>query len=130
MNSYLCVGLGSAIGGILRYWISNQIAERCGTAFPWGTIFVNVSGSFLVGFIGTATENEGRPASSLVTREFVMIGLFGGYTTFSAFSLQTLNLAREGQWTRAGANAFLSFGVCLGAVWMGHLLARCLSRWF
>jgi CrcB protein len=79
-----------------------------------GTIFVNVSGSFIIGFIAAL---ETTPP----TRQLFMVGLLGGYTTFSSFSLQTLELANEGRWGTAGANVGLSMGLCLLAVWLGHV---------
>lgn len=124
MNSYLYVGLGSAIGGMLRYWLSGLIAERFGATFPWGTLLVNVSGSLCIGFIAELTDPNGRFLAPPSTREFVMVGILGGYTTFSSFSLQTLNLAREGQWLFAGANVLLSMVLCLTAVGAGTVLAR------
>lgn len=94
---------------------------------PWGTILVNISGCFLIGLFATATDHKGLAPASHQMREFFMVGICGGYTTFSAFSLQTLGLANQGQWLRAGANVLLSVVLCLVAVWLGHLLAVQLS---
>lgn len=116
--------MGSALGGMGRYWLSGLIADRYGAAFPWGTIVVNVSGSFLIGLIGALTESGGRLLAPPVAREFLMLGILGGYTTFSSFSLQTLNLAREGEWLYAGANIGLSVVLCLAAVWLGYVVAQ------
>src|SRR5678815_4772724 len=113
MKDYLWIGMGSALGGMGRYWLSGMIADRCGAAFPWGTIVVNVSGSFLIGLIGGLTESGGRLLAPPTAREFLMLGILGGYTTFSSFSLQTLNLAREGQWFYASAYVGLSVVLCL-----------------
>ena len=122
--AYLWIAIGSAFGGVLRFWFSGIAAQKFGDAFPWGTILVNVTGCFLIGFLDRSLGVEGRvPPAAAHTRDFLMIGLLGGYTTFSAFSLQTLHLAREGQWVGAGGNVVLSVSCCLIAVWLGHLCA-------
>jgi CrcB protein len=123
MSIYLWIALGSAIGGAGRYWLSGLAAHRFGETFPWGTLIVNASGSFLVGLAAGLTGPEGRWLVSPTARQFLLAGVFGGYTTFSSFSLQTLNLARDGQWLKAGMNALLSVGICLLAVWLGHVAA-------
>ncbi|WOJ89126.1 fluoride efflux transporter CrcB [Methylocapsa polymorpha] len=120
---YLWIMLGSALGGAARYWFSGVIANSFGETFPWGTILVNVSGCLVIGFFATLTGPDGRLLVGATTRQFVMVGLCGGYTTFSSFSLQTLNLARDGEWFRAGANAVLSLVLCFLAVWLGHVAA-------
>ena len=126
--SYFWIAIGSAVGGVLRFALSGLIAERIGETFPWGTLAVNVSGSLVIGFFFTLTEPDGRLLVSTTARQFVMIGLCGGYTTFSSFSLQTLNLARDGDWLRAGANITASVVLCLAAVWLGHIAAAALNR--
>src|SRR5450631_4004826 len=125
---YLWIMLGSALGGAARYWFSGVVANRFGETFPWGTILVNVSGSFVIGFFATLTGPDGRLLVGTTARQFVMIGLCGGYTTFSSFSLQTFLLAQDGEWLRAGANAGLSLVLCLLAVWLGHILAALLNQ--
>ena len=110
-----------------RYWITGLIAQRLGQ-FPWGTIVVNVTGSFIIGFFGTLTAPDGRLFVSSDMRQFVMTGLCGGYTTFSSFSVQTLNLMQDGEWLRAGANVVLSVVLCLGAVWAGHVMAAGINQ--
>ncbi len=127
MMIYLLVGLGGALGSVVRFWLSGVVDTRIGETFPWGTLVINVTGSFAIGFFATLTGPEGRVFASSYTRQFVMIGLCGGYTTFSAFSLQTLSLAREGQWLQAGGYVFGSVVACLIAVWLGHLLAAYLN---
>jgi CrcB protein len=122
------IAVGSAIGGVLRFVCSGLIAERIGEAFPWGTLAVNVSGSLVIGFFFTLTEPDGRLLVGTMARQFVMIGVCGGFTTFSSFSLQTLNLAREGDWLRAVVNIIVSVAVCLVAVWLGHIAAAALNR--
>jgi len=116
------------LGGIGRFWLSGFVAERIGETFPWGTIIVNVSGSFVIGFFGTLTGPDGRLLVGTTTRQFVMIGICGGYTTFSSFSIQTLSLVRDGEWLRAGANIVLSVVLCLVGVWLGHLLAASFNQ--
>ena len=128
MLTYFWIAIGSAMGGMGRYWISGLVASHFGETFPWGTIIVNVTGSFIIGFFATATGADGRLMVSSIARQFVMIGLCGGYTTFSSFSLQTLNQAREGDWLGAGANIGVSVFLCLLAVWLGHIAALALNQ--
>ena len=103
--------------------MSGFIAERGGVFFPLGTLVVNVSGSFVVGFFAAFTGPEGPVLVSPRFRQFFMIGVCGGYTTFSSFSLQTLDFARDGDWLKASLNTVLSFACCLAAVWLGRVLA-------
>jgi CrcB protein len=91
-------------------------------------LLVNVSGSFPIGFFAALTGSDGRILASPTLREFFMIGVCGGYTTFSSFSLQTLALAREGEWLFAMLNAIASFALCLVAVWLGDYLATNLNQ--
>lgn len=126
--NYLCIAAGSALGGVLRYWLSGVLAQRFGETFPVGTLVVNVTGSFLIGFLFTFTGTEGRVLWSATMRNFFLAGICGGYTTFSSFSLQTLSLAREGEWLFAGLNILLSVALCLVAVWLGHALAQTINR--
>jgi CrcB protein len=131
MASYFWIAIGSALGGIARYWCSGIVARLIGETFPWGTLIVNVIGSFIIGFFATLTGPDGRLLVPSVARQFVMIGLCGGYTTFSSFSLQTLNLATDGEYLYAGLNIVLSVVLCLLAVWLGSILAASLNtlRW-
>ena len=124
---YLWIGVGSALGGMARYGLSGWVAHHFGETFPWGTLIVNVAGSFVIGVFATLTGPDGRWLAPSAAREFVMIGICGGYTTFSSFSLQTLSLAQGGEWFRAGANILASVALCLLAVWLGHALALSLS---
>lgn len=128
MQNYIWIMIGSAIGGGSRYWVSGFVANRIGETFPWGTLIINVSGSFVIGFFATLTGPDGRFLVGTTARQFVMIGICGGYTTFSSFSLQTLNLARDGEWFGAGANIGLSVILCLLAVWLGLIAAVALNQ--
>jgi fluoride exporter len=126
--TYLWIALGSALGGMARFWCSSTIDRMIGETFPWGTFMVNVTGSFIIGLLGTLSGPEGRWFLPTDARIFVMVGLCGGYTTFSSFSYQTLNLARDGEWLWAGANVVMSVVVCLAAVWFGHVAAAAINR--
>jgi len=123
MASYIWVALGGAIGTAGRYWLSGVVARSIGETFPWGTLLINVTGSFIIGFFAALTGPDGRLFVGSTARQFVMTGICGGYTTFSSFSLQTLNLMSNGEWFRAGGNIGLSFVLCLIAVWAGATLA-------
>jgi CrcB protein len=114
-----------------RYGCSGGVARWIGETFPWGTLVINVSGSFVIGFFATLTGPDGRIYASTTVRQFVMIGLCGGYTTFSSFSLQTLALMNDGEYLKAGANIGLSVVCCMLAVAAGHFLATSLNveRW-
>jgi fluoride exporter len=127
--SYLWVALGGAIGSAGRFWLSGLMARLWGETFPWGTLLVNVSGCFLIGFIATLTAPDGRWLVPTGLRLFFLTGVLGGYTTFSAFSLHTLALLQGGEWWRALANAVGSVLGCLVAVWFGHVLASALDVW-
>jgi CrcB protein len=128
MTTYLWIALGSALGGIARYWSSGFVATHIGETFPFGTLAVNVIGSFVIGFFTTLTAPDGRLFVSSDVRQFVMLGLCGGYTTFSSFSYGTLALVRDGEWGWAGLNILLSVALCLVAVWLGHLAASALNQ--
>src|SRR5579883_1788607 len=125
---YFWVMLGSALGGGARFLVSGLTANHFGETFPWGTLIVNATGSFIIGFFSTLTGPDGRVFVGSQGRQFVMTGLCGGYTTFSSFSLQTLNLVRDGEMALAGANIGLSFLLCLVAVWLGHIAAAALNQ--
>lgn len=128
MIRYVWVSIGGALGTAARYWFSGLVANHFGETFPWGTMFINISGSFVIGFFATITGPDGRIFASTEMRQFVMIGLCGGYTTFSSFSLQTLNLVRDGETAWALANIGLSVVLCLVAVWIGHVVATHLNQ--
>lgn len=123
MLAYLWIAIGGALGSVMRFWFSGVVARNFGETFPWGTLLVNITGSFVIGFFATLTAPDGRWLAGTGVRQFVMIGVLGGYTTFSSFSLQTLALLENREWLHAGANATGSVLLCLAAVWLGHLLA-------
>jgi CrcB protein len=127
MASYIWIAIGGALGSVARYWCAAVSVSFFGAAFPFGTLIVNVLGSFVIGVVAALTGPEGRLPMGLTARQFVMVGLCGGYTTFSSFSLETLNLMQGGEWGRAGTNIGLSVTCCLIAVWAGYALAASLS---
>jgi CrcB protein len=127
MESYFWVAVGGALGTTARYWLSGLVARTIGETFPWGTLIINVSGSFVIGFFAALTGPDGRLFVGSTARQFVMIGLCGGFTTFSSFSLQTLNLVNDGEWFRAGGNIGLSVVLCLVAVWVGFVAASTIN---
>jgi CrcB protein len=128
MLNYLLVALGGALGSVARYGASGLVARWFGESFPWGTLLVNVTGSFVIGLVATLTSTDGRWLASPGLRTFIMVGICGGYTTFSSFSLQTLSLARDGQWLYAGFNIIGSVTLCLIFVWLGHVIASNFNR--
>jgi CrcB protein len=126
MLTYLWIAIGGALGTMGRFWVNGLVSKYFET-FPMGTLVINVTGAFVIGFFATLTGTDGRLLVSPTFRTFFMAGICGGYTTFSSFSLQTLNLARDGEWLYAGLNALLSFALCLFAVWLGHVTATTLN---
>ena len=127
-GSYISVALGSIVGGVARYLVSVLFLSQLGSGFPWATLFVNVTGSFIIGFYAALTGPDGRLFVSPRQRQFVMVGICGGYTTFSAFSLETLRLVQSGDIQAASFNLFISVVGWLTAVWLGHALAARLNR--
>jgi CrcB protein len=125
---YLWVALGGAIGTVSRFGLSSAVATSFGDLFPWGTLIINVTGSFIIGFFATLTGPDGTLLVGTNARTFFQIGVCGGYTTFSSFSLQTLQLAQEGEWFAAAGNVIASNLGCLLAVWLGHICAVALRR--
>jgi CrcB protein len=123
------VAIGGALGSVGRYWFSGLVARQVGETFPWGTLLVNVTGSLVIGVFSTLTSPDGRwgLVPQWFRQQFFMLGVCGGYTTFSSFSLQTLNLIENGEWLYAGANVVFSVFCCLLAVWSGHVVATYLS---
>ena len=131
LMNYLVIGLGGALGSMLRFGLGSLIdtnVQKTGQIFPWGTIVVNITGCFVIGFIFTISTGEGRLLLSPLTRNFITIGILGGYTTFSSFSWQTLTLAQSGQMWGAVANVILSVVLCLVGVWLGAMLAAWINQ--
>lgn len=122
----LLVFLGGGLGSVARWWVAMLVSRYTHGPFPLGTLLVNLTGSFAIGFLATWTT-PARWGVPDAFRQFFMIGLCGGYTTFSSFSLQTLELTQQGEWIKAGANVVLSVVGCLAAVALGHLLATHLN---
>ena len=128
LSTYLWIAFGSAIGGMSRYGVSRVFAFWFGETFPWGTLVVNISGCFLIGILSGLTGPDGRMLVSPDFRQFLLVGLCGGYTTFSSFSLQTLALIRQGDMVEAGANVFLSVVICMIFVWLGTITAALFNQ--
>jgi len=126
--AYLFVALGGALGSVARYACSDLAVRWFGVGFPWGTLFVNVTGSFVIGVLAALVSTDGRPLLGGDARAFFMVGILGGFTTFSSFSLETLNLARGGTLGAAAANAALSLALCLAGVWLGFATAALFNR--
>jgi fluoride exporter len=122
LTTCLIVMLGGALGTLARYLVG-LAAVPISQDLPWGTIIINIVGSFIIGFFGTLTLAHGRFPASDNLRLFVMVGICGGFTTFSAFSLQTLDLLRAGAPFRAGVNIVASVVLCVLSVALGHYLA-------
>ncbi len=122
LSTCMLLALGGALGTLARYGLSLW-AMPISQALPCGTLLVNILGSLVIGFFGTLTLADGKYPVSEPVRLFVMVGVCGGFTTFSAFSLQTLDLLRSGAWMRAALNVLLSVGLCICAVGIGHLIA-------
>jgi fluoride exporter len=118
---YLWVAIGGAVGSVARFWLGNAMAEAVGAAFPWGTLLINILGSFVISFFGGLTGMGHRFALPSEARIFVTVGLCGGFTTFSSFSLQTVELARTGQAGRAAlyvaASVIIGLAACAVGVW-------------
>ena len=128
MTTYLWIALVGALGSVGRYWLNGLVSQRFDT-FPAGTLVINVMGSFVIGVLGALTLPEGRMSSNgrAFATQFVMIGVCGGFTTFSSFSWQTLNLLRDREWLFAGGNILLSVVLCLLATWLGYMAGAALN---
>ena len=123
MITYLYIGLGSALGGMARHGVSTWMAGRFPGAFPWGTLVVNVLGSFLIGLIASLPESRWPGAAGGLMRQFLTIGFLGGFTTFSAFSLQAVSLAQHGRAPVSLLYVLLSVMLCLAGAALGYFCA-------
>src|SRR3990167_3222748 len=123
MSNTLLIFLGAGLGGVFRFWISNSTYWILGRQFPYGTLVVNVSGCFLMGllFIILLERFDGIGPQ---LRSFLLVGFLGGYTTFSSFSIETLNLFENGAWLGAAINILLSVILCMSAAWLGVIGGR------
>lgn len=126
--AYLWVALGGALGSVARFWLGNAMALATGSEFPWGTLLINVVGSFVISFFGMLTGTSQRFAVPYEARVFVTVGLCGGFTTFSSFSLQTVELARTGQGERAAIYVAASIILCLTACYLGLVTANAINQ--
>ena len=111
-----------------RYFISGVVTTFTGGTFPYGTMIVNITGCLVIGFFATLTGPDGRLLVGTPARQFVMVGICGGYTTFSSFSLETFYLMRSGEWMPAALNAAGSVVLCVLSVWIGYIVATALNR--
>lgn len=128
MLTYLWIAIGGALGSVARYACSSLAAHAVGETFPWGTLAVNILGSFVIGFFATLTGPDGRWILPPDARLFVTVGICGGFTTFSSFSLQTLNLVRGGELVAAFGNIAGSVILCLASVWLGYVTGALINQ--
>ncbi len=122
MTTILAVAGGGAAGTLLRYWCSNGVYAVLGKGFPYGTLSVNVIGSFLMGFLFILLNDKLDAAPEW--KSLLLVGLLGAFTTFSTFSMDTLTLIEQGALLKAGLNILLSVSVCIIVCWLGVVLAR------
>jgi CrcB protein len=125
MERFLWVCLGGAFGSGARYLVSGWVQERLGSGFPWGTLSVNVIGSFLIGLIIQIALSTG--AVSPLVRLTLTMGVMGGFTTYSAFNYETFAYMQDKAWLMAGANILVTLVACLAAGFSGQALARTLA---
>jgi CrcB protein len=118
----VAIGAGGAIGALLRFWSSTAVYALLGRGFPYGTLFVNIVGSFLMGLLFVLLVE--RLGASAVLRAALLVGVLGGFTTFSSFSIETLNLLEQGELLKAVVNTVLSVALCIGVAWLGMKLGR------
>jgi CrcB protein len=121
---YLYVAVGGALGSMARFWLGNAMALATGTEFPWGTLLINILGSFIISFFGSLTGSWPRFAVPYEMRVFVTVGVCGGFTTFSSFSLQTVELIKTGQSGRALLYVSASVILCLAGCALGFAAAN------
>ena len=124
MAAWLWVALGGALGSMARFGVAKAVTALTGPKFPWGTLLINIGGSFVIGWFGTLTGSRGTVSVPPDIRIFVMVGICGGFTTFSSFSLQTLELMQSGELLWAAGYILGSVVLCLLGVWLGTLLGQ------
>jgi CrcB protein len=124
MGAYVAVAVGGAMGSVARFWLAGVMTALTGPRFPWGTLLINVLGSLVIGLVAAATLTPERIAMHPTMRVFLMTGVCGGFTTFSAFSLQTLELMQAGELVPAFGYAIGSVVLCVIATYCGWLLGR------
>lgn len=123
MNTFFLIFIGAGLGGVLRYGVSTGVYHLFNKNFPYGTLVVNISGSFLMGFLFVLTLGRFHTIAPQL-RALLLIGFLGGYTTFSSFSIETINLMENANWFSAILNILLSTILCLTAAWIGVILGR------
>ena len=128
LSLYLSVAIGGAVGSVSRFAISGIMLNRFGPAFPWGTLTVNILGSFLIGLLFFVVTPEGKLDLSLNVRQLFIAGFCGGFTTFSSFSLEALTHIRAGDPGKAALYVVASVLLCLAAVWMGYAAAMLIGK--
>lgn len=121
-NLVLAVALGGALGSVLRYGLSLWVHSVSGREFPYGTLVVNVAGCLAMGLLFVLLVE--RPAAGAMARAALLVGVLGGFTTFSSFSMETFGLIEQGALLKAASNVLLSVVLCLGATWLGVVIAR------
>ena len=124
MGEMGAIAAGGALGAVMRFWVSNRVYAWLGRDFPYGTLSVNVIGSFLIGIIFVFLTERLTVGSEV--RAFIMIGFLGAFTTFSTFSLESLFLLQEGQLTKAVMNVMINVILCISATWIGIIVSRSL----
>ncbi len=122
MNQVLAIAAGGAVGALLRYWAANGVYALLGRGFPYGTLVVNISGSLLMGLLYVLLLE--RMSTGPELRAGLLIGVLGAFTTFSTFSIETLNLIEQADYLKAGLNIVLSVVACIGAAWFGLVIGR------
>ncbi len=122
MTQVMAIAIGGAVGSVLRYWLSTLVYALAGRGFPYGTLVVNVLGCLVMGALFVLLVE--RMGENTLLRAGLLIGVLGGFTTFSTFSIETFNLIEQGAWLRAVANSVASLVLCIGATWGGVIIAR------